>query len=45
MVGWKKSGFPGAQPVSMDRQNLAMLTEKPFKGILKIKDVYVLHVA
>jgi len=31
MCGWRKSGFPGAQPVSMDRQNLAMLTQKPFK--------------
>jgi len=31
MVGWRKTGFPGAQPVSMDRQNLVMMTEKPFK--------------
>ena len=28
---WKKSGFPGCQPVSMDRQNLSFLQEKPYK--------------
>ena len=28
---WKKSGFPGCQPVSMDRQNLSFLHEKPYK--------------
>ncbi|XP_013383469.1 mRNA-capping enzyme [Lingula anatina] len=29
--GWEKSGFPGAQPVSMDLKNLSLLTQKPFK--------------
>ena len=24
-------GFPGSQPVSMDRQNLGLLREKPYK--------------
>ena len=28
---WSKGGFPGSQPVSMDRQNLALLAEKPYK--------------
>jgi len=28
---WKKSGFPGCQPVSMDRQNLSFLQDKPYK--------------
>jgi len=30
-VEWTKGGFPGCQPVSMDRQNLNMLQEKPYK--------------
>jgi len=28
-VGWSK-GFPGAQPVSMDRKNIGFLAEKPY---------------
>ena len=28
-VGWNK-GFPGAQPVSMDRKNIGLLAEKPY---------------
>jgi len=28
---WTKNGFPGGQPVSMDRQNLGFLKEKPYK--------------
>lgn len=28
---WKKGGFPGCQPVSMDRQNLSFLQDKPYK--------------
>lgn len=28
---WTKGGFPGCQPVSMDRQNLNFLQEKPYK--------------
>ncbi|TKS76287.1 mRNA-capping enzyme [Collichthys lucidus] len=31
MAEWDKSGFPGAQPVSMDRQNLRFLEQKPYK--------------
>lgn len=31
MCGWKKSGFPGSQPVSMDNQNLKKLHEKPYR--------------
>lgn len=31
MCEWKKGGFPGAQPVSMDRQNIRMLHTKPYK--------------
>ncbi|XP_055909228.1 mRNA-capping enzyme [Eupeodes corollae] len=30
MCGWENSGFPGAQPVSMDRTNLNFLAEKPY---------------
>uniref|UniRef100_A0A667ZVP1 mRNA-capping enzyme n=1 Tax=Myripristis murdjan TaxID=586833 RepID=A0A667ZVP1_9TELE len=28
---WEKSGFPGAQPVSMDRRNLHFLEQNPYK--------------
>jgi mRNA-capping enzyme len=28
---WSKGGFPGAQPVSMDRQNISLLHVKPYK--------------
>uniref|UniRef100_A0A3P8V1D6 mRNA-capping enzyme n=1 Tax=Cynoglossus semilaevis TaxID=244447 RepID=A0A3P8V1D6_CYNSE len=31
MSGWDRSGFPGAQPVSMDRQNLRFLEQSPYK--------------
>ncbi|GFS12583.1 mRNA-capping enzyme [Elysia marginata] len=31
MAGWRSSGFPGSQPVSMDINNLKFLTEKPYK--------------
>lgn len=31
MCHWKKGGFPGAQPVSMDRQNIKLLQAKPYK--------------
>ncbi|CAL1545933.1 unnamed protein product [Lymnaea stagnalis] len=31
MAGWKSSGFPGSQPVSMDVTNLKFLTQKPYK--------------
>ncbi|XP_053192941.1 mRNA-capping enzyme [Scomber japonicus] len=31
MAEWEKSGFPGAQPVSMDRQNLRFLEQNPYK--------------
>lgn len=31
MCGWKSTGFPGAQPVSMDNQNLIFLKQKPYK--------------
>uniref|UniRef100_A0A3Q3WR72 mRNA-capping enzyme n=1 Tax=Mola mola TaxID=94237 RepID=A0A3Q3WR72_MOLML len=31
MAEWDKSGFPGAQPVSMDRQNLRLLENNPYK--------------
>lgn len=26
-----RSGFPGAQPVSMDKQNIKLLEQKPYK--------------
>lgn len=29
--GWERSGFPGAQPVSMDKQNIRFVDEKPYK--------------
>uniref|UniRef100_A0A8C0S6W2 mRNA-capping enzyme n=7 Tax=Canidae TaxID=9608 RepID=A0A8C0S6W2_CANLF len=29
--GWEGSGFPGAQPVSMDKQNIKLLEQKPYK--------------
>lgn len=31
MCHWKKTGFPGAQPVSMDLKNIRMLHQKPYK--------------
>ncbi|XP_054710124.1 LOW QUALITY PROTEIN: mRNA-capping enzyme-like [Uloborus diversus] len=31
MCGWKGSGFPGSQPVSMDVNNMKFLTLKPYK--------------
>jgi len=31
MCEWKKGGFPGAQPVSMDRQNIRLVHTKPYK--------------
>uniref|UniRef100_G3P095 mRNA-capping enzyme n=1 Tax=Gasterosteus aculeatus aculeatus TaxID=481459 RepID=G3P095_GASAC len=31
MAEWERSGFPGAQPVSMDRQNLRFLEQNPYK--------------
>ncbi|XP_029352749.1 mRNA-capping enzyme isoform X2 [Echeneis naucrates] len=31
MAEWDRSGFPGAQPVSMDRQNLRFLEQHPYK--------------
>ncbi|GFU61426.1 mRNA-capping enzyme [Nephila pilipes] len=31
MCGWKGSGFPGSQPVSMDINNLKFLAAKPYK--------------
>ncbi|XP_026173837.1 mRNA-capping enzyme isoform X2 [Mastacembelus armatus] len=31
MAEWDKSGFPGAQPVSMDRQNIRFLEQSPYK--------------
>lgn len=31
MAEWEKPGFPGAQPVSMDRHNLRLLEQKPYK--------------
>ncbi|XP_036269252.1 mRNA-capping enzyme isoform X6 [Pipistrellus kuhlii] len=29
--GWEGSGFPGAQPVSMDKQNIRLLEQNPYK--------------
>ncbi|KAM9155326.1 mRNA-capping enzyme isoform 1-T1 [Pangshura tecta] len=29
--GWEGSRFPGAQPVSMDKQNIKLLEQKPYK--------------
>lgn len=31
MCGWKGSGFPGSQPVSMDIHNLEYIKQKPYK--------------
>ncbi|KAM7348245.1 RNA guanylyltransferase and 5'-phosphatase mRNA capping enzyme [Cochliomyia hominivorax] len=31
MCGWNKSGFPGSQPVSMDRSNIKRLHEIPYR--------------
>ncbi|GBN11275.1 mRNA-capping enzyme [Araneus ventricosus] len=31
MCGWKGSGFPGSQPVSMDINNIKLLHSKPYK--------------
>lgn len=31
MCKWSRGGFPGCQPVSMDKRNLNFLSEKPYK--------------
>lgn len=31
MVLFIRTGFPGAQPVSMDKQNIKFLEQKPYK--------------
>ncbi|XP_065062618.1 mRNA-capping enzyme-like [Rhopilema esculentum] len=31
MCNWNRDNFPGCQPVSLDRNNLRYLTEKPYK--------------
>ncbi|XP_044742570.1 mRNA-capping enzyme [Chrysoperla carnea] len=31
MCQWKSKGFPGSQPVSMDRTNIRLLHEKPYR--------------
>ncbi|KAJ8676876.1 hypothetical protein QAD02_012663 [Eretmocerus hayati] len=31
ICGWKGSGFPGSQPVSMDMDNISLLHEKPYR--------------
>ncbi|XP_004628277.1 mRNA-capping enzyme isoform X1 [Octodon degus] len=31
LCGWEGSGFPGAQPVSMDKQNIKLLEQNPYK--------------
>lgn len=31
MCGWRSSGFPGSQPVSMTRENIKLLHQKPYK--------------
>lgn len=28
---WQKGGFPGSQPVSMDRNNISLLHRKPYR--------------
>ena len=41
-VGWSK-GFPGAQPVSMDRKNIGFLAEKPYMVSWKADGTRFLH--
>lgn len=31
ILGWTQSGFPGSQPVSMDVQNIKLLSQKPYR--------------
>ena len=31
MVGWDKGSFPGSQPVSLDRQNIELLSQRPYR--------------
>lgn len=33
MCEWKSRGFPGSQPVSMNKQNIHLLSEKPYRYI------------
>ncbi|XP_065164847.1 LOW QUALITY PROTEIN: mRNA-capping enzyme [Atheta coriaria] len=31
MCGWKSKGFPGSQPISMDVDNIKLLSQKPYR--------------
>lgn len=31
MCGWKLKNFPGCQPVSMDKNNIHLLHQKPYR--------------
>ena len=38
---WTKNGFPGGQPISMDRTNLGFLKEKPYKVLVLVHFITV----
>lgn len=35
MCGWRSKGFPGCQPVSMDRKNIELLTEMSYRYLFR----------
>lgn len=45
ICGWKRGGFPGSQPVSMDLSNIGLLSKKPYRVTWKADGVrYLMYI-